>query len=29
VMNAEIGTVGAERLSGDRKLDRLQKRIGC
>jgi hypothetical protein len=28
VMDAEIGTVGAELLSGDRELDRLQERIG-
>jgi hypothetical protein len=27
-MDAEIGTVGAELLSGDRELDRLQERIG-
>ena len=29
VMDAEIGAVGAERLGRDRKLDRLQKRVGA
>ena len=28
VMHAEKSTIGAERLGGDRKLDRLQQRVG-
>ena len=28
MMHAEIGAVGAEHLGGDRKVDRLQQRVG-